>query len=92
MIKILSWNNWKRFNIKMKQQRTKLRNQHSIILEQENEIETLRVTIIGLQAELKETEQDAISARSKCRAIQMAIEQKKVTPTNKLKEISLILE
>lgn len=92
MIKILLKSDWKRFNIKMKQQREKLREQHSVLLQQENEIANLRATIIGLKADIKDIEKVTVSARSRLRAIKMVIDQKKVTPTNKLKEILLILE
>lgn len=92
MIKILLKSDWKRFNIKMKQQREKLREQHSVLLQQENEIANLRATIIGLKADIEDIEKVTVSARSRLRAIKMVIDQKKVTPTNKLKEILLILE
>ena len=54
MIKILLKSDWKRFNIKMKQQREKLREQHSVLLQQENEIANLRATILGLNKEVEE--------------------------------------
>lgn len=92
MIKILLKSDWKRFNIKMKQQREKLREQHSVLLQQENEIANLRATIIGLKADIEDIEKVTVSARSRLRACKMVIDQKKVTPTNKLKEILLILE
>ena len=92
MIKILLKSDWKRFNIKMKQQREKLREQHLVLLQQENEIANLRATIIGLKADIEDIEKVTVSARSRLRAIKMVIDQKKVTPTNKLKEILLILE